>query len=78
MDMERKLIKVGTSFGVTFPVDYVRKERLKLGDTICMNLEKVSSRKQASKRTVIRPEVIEWVNRFIEEDRDLLELLKDA
>ena len=76
--MERKLIKIGASFGLTLPVNYIRKERLKLGDTIRMNPEKVSSRKQSSKRTVIRPEVIDWVNQFIEEDRDLLELLKDA
>lgn len=76
--IERNVIKVGTSVGVTLPKEFVDQERVRIGDRIQFEPQKVSSRKQAQARKTIRPEVIEWVNQFIEEDRDLLELLKNA
>lgn len=74
--MDRKIIKVGTSGAVILPKTLLKDAGLKIGDTATISISKTSRKKRAA--TNIRPEVIEWVNQFIEEDRDLLKLLKDA
>ncbi len=65
--MDRKLIKIGTSVGVTLQKDYLRKERLKLGDTVRFHPEKVTAKKRSTKRAAIRPEVIAIHKRVLEE-----------
>lgn len=75
MDMKRKIIKVGTSGAVILPKELLKSAGLKIGDTAIVRIGKPSKRKTNPQ---VRPEVIEWVNRFIDEDRDLLNLLKDA
>jgi len=71
--MNRKIIKVGDSAAVILPKTMLREANAKIGDNIHVNISKTKPSSPS-----VRPEIIAWTNKFIEEDKDLLIALKDA
>lgn len=70
--MKRKIIRVGTSAAVILPKSILKETDTKIGDEVDIFMQ------PAGHISHVRPEVIEWTRRFMEEDHDLLELLKNA
>ena len=61
--MMQKLLKVGYSAAVTIPKKSLKELGLKIGDEVCVDVDKG------------RKEVVEWTDRFINQYRSVLEVL---
>jgi len=72
--VKRKIIKVGTSAAVILPKDILATAKVRIGDMVEVSIRKTGKRKKPS----VRPEVMEWTERFIEEDRELLKHLQQS
>lgn len=73
--MKRKIIRVGTSAAIIIPKELLHETNAAIGDEVEVTLRKANKDLRTAQ---VDPDVIEWTNRFIEEDRDLLMVLKDA
>lgn len=65
-----KAIRVGNSLAVTIPQNIVKEENIKVGKSL--NFEIKSIKKSKAK---ITPEFIEWVDKYIDNNRPALEEL---
>ena len=73
--MMQKLLKIGSSAGVTIPKKSLRELGLRLGDNVVVEVEK------GNKRVIIKPfvevdrELFDWTKQFIEKYRQALTAL---
>lgn len=75
--MIKKVIKVGSSAAITLSKEVLRDLGVSIGDEIEAKSDPTTHMLVVEPKTKIRPEVIQWTNQFIEENRDLLEELSD-
>lgn len=75
--MIQKVIKVGTSAAITLSKGVLRDLGLSIGDEVSTKSDPATHTLKVEPRTKVRPEVVEWTNKFIEENRELLEELAD-
>ncbi len=75
--MEQKVIQIGSSAGVTIPKSALEELGVKIGDTIETNIEKKVFSVRSKSINNIDPAILTWTNKFIEENRELLERLAD-
>lgn len=68
--MIQKVIRVGNSLAVTIPQNIVKEEKLKPGETVEVDVRRIKKTK-----VKITPEFIEWVDKYIENNRPALEEL---
>ena len=68
--MIQKVIRVGNSLAVTIPQNLVKEEKLKAGETVEIDVQRVKKAKSK-----ITPEFISWVDKYIENNRPALEEL---
>lgn len=74
--MRRKIIQVGTSAAVILPKSILNETQTKIGDEVEIHVQKVGTDHRPPLQ--ISSEVIEWTKRFIKEDKELLNQLKDS
>lgn len=77
--MQRKIIKIGDSVGVTIPKTVRESLGIKRGDPV--TVEKTADGftvNKADTGTRLDPEVVAWTDSFIAENRELLDKLSDA
>ncbi|MDP2671283.1 MAG: hypothetical protein Q8P13_02360 [bacterium] len=67
--MRQKIIKVGNSAAVTIPKNILEEKNLKIGDLAEFDIQSIS------KKTKVTPEFVEWVDKYIENNRPALEEL---
>ena len=78
--MVQKVIKIGSSIGVTIPKEITQKVGVAVGDMLhivdvrkgSFRIEKISSETGGK---AVDPAVIEWTDAFISKNRELLERL---
>ncbi|HEV8666567.1 MAG TPA: hypothetical protein VN665_01825 [Candidatus Paceibacterota bacterium] len=78
--MDQKLIKIGSSTGVTIAPETLKKLGMQAGDIIeTDDSNEVFSVKAKQKKTSekIDPQVLAWADDFIAKNRELLDRLKD-
>jgi antitoxin component of MazEF toxin-antitoxin module len=77
--MEQKVIKIGSSAGLTLSKEALRKLGVKIGDVVETNTAEEVFTAKAKKKGLdaIDPEVLKWGDEFIVKNRQLLERLKD-
>ena len=78
--MLQKIIQVGNSAAVTIPKDFLKTSRLKVGDSVIVNIDadvsEVSIRpRDVSKRLPLKPKFLHWLDEFMAEYRPVLEEL---
>lgn len=78
--MLQKIIQVGNSAAVTIPKDFLRTSRLKIGDSVMVEIDsdisQISIRPQeTAKRVSLTPEFLRWLKKFTDEYRPVLEEL---
>lgn len=77
--MERKVIQVGSSIGITLPLEFAKQERIRVGDIIQIEATKSKRRTKKLRPTnSVRPEILGMAQDVIEEYRPLLKKLSDA
>jgi len=64
--MTQKLLKIGTSIGVTVPKKYLKERGLKVGDEVEVSIKPVQK---------VEKELLDWTDRFIEQYRPALKAL---
>ena len=64
--MTQKLLKIGSSAGVTIPKKTLKELNLKIGDDVDISIKPVKK---------IERELLDWTDRFIERYRSALEAL---
>ena len=76
--MAQKVIKIGSSAGITLSPDVLHRVGLKIGDAVHVSggQHEVLVRPAEMKPT-IDPHILSWTNEFIEKNRALLERLAD-
>lgn len=82
---KRKIIKVGNSYAVTLPREFIKDGKLKVGDELFLSsdssvktiiLEKTINKPSKNKaNTDITPEFKNWVDGYIKDKKTLLEKL---
>lgn len=78
--MAQKIIKIGSSAGVTLSPDALKSARLDIGDAVDVSVHPASRTITMRPRSVasgVSPDVITWTNVFIEKNRALLKRLAD-
>lgn len=70
--MQRKLMKIGNSVGFLIPKSFLNELSVGIGDMVDIQLSKIG---EGSGKKVLNPEVIKWVNEFIEEYKPMLKNL---
>lgn len=73
--MQRKLIKVGSSAAVLVPKAVLDELKVKIGDTIHVEMAKKARPVAPS---VVDPEIVQWTKDFIDQYRPLLKRLSKA
>ena len=66
--MTQKVIKIGTSAGVTIPKKVLDEQGIKIGDEIDVSIKPVQK---------VEKEVLDWTDRFIEQYHSALKALAD-
>ena len=66
--MTQKVIKIGSSAGVTIPKKVLEKLSIKIGDEVDVSVKPTQK---------VRKEVLDWTNRFIEQYHSALKALAD-
>lgn len=74
--MKRKIIRVGTSAAVILPKSLLEETQTKIGDEVDVSVQQLDHSK--TQALPVSPEVIEWTDRLIDENLELLKQLKDA
>jgi antitoxin component of MazEF toxin-antitoxin module len=59
--MKRKLIKVGTSAAVLIPADVLKKQGVKIGDVVEIEI----SKKSRVKKPAVDPALLEWTEKLM-------------
>jgi len=78
--MEQKLIKIGSSTGVTIAPETLKKLGMQAGDIIetdDSNQMFSVKPKQKNIHGTVAPQIVAWADEFIEKNRELLDRLKD-
>ncbi len=79
--MEQKVIKIGSSIGVTIPKNSLKELGVKVGDSVETETNAAAKtftvKFQTSDQSPVDPVVIEWTDEFIAKNRELLERLKN-
>lgn len=77
--MAQKIIKIGSSVGITIPKDILERVRISAGDIVQVEVSNDSRRITIEPlRTsvpIVDPKLIAWTDSFIETNRTLLERL---
>ena len=68
-NMRQKIIRVGNSAAVTIPKKVLEEKSLNIGDVAEFDIQPVG------KKTKVTPEFVEWVDKYIENNRPALEEL---
>lgn len=73
----QKIIKIGNSAGVILPIDFVRTNKLKLGDKIEMTLHKASKSilltpAKFKSKVMKRYDFFNWLDEYTEKNKDLI------
>lgn len=73
--MSQKVIKIGKSTGVTLSKDILEKINLKAGDEVVVNYDEKKGCVYINPKTkvLVKKLTIKWADKFIEENRSLLE-----
>lgn len=69
--MIQQIIRVGNSVAVTIPQAVIKEKKLKVGDAVQVEIEKV----EKTRKTTLTPAFIKWVDKYIENNRPALEEL---
>lgn len=79
--MIQKVIQIGTSIGVVIPKHVAQKTGVRVGDEIELiettDGRLVFEKTQPAAQNIVSPDVVAWTNDFIQENRELLDRLKD-
>jgi len=78
--MAQKIIKIGSSVGITLSPDALESVRLRVSDSVDVSIHPASRTitiRPQRMRVGINPDIITWTNAFIEKNRTLLERLAD-
>ena len=83
--MIQKIIRIGNSAGITIPKEYLEAIRSKIGSKVQVKLDSdvghiIVDVPQKTKKQATRPvakEFQQWLDTFVEEDKDLLNELAD-
>lgn len=79
--MTQKIIKVGSSAGLTISPDVLKTLGMKVGDSVEVSAHPsthaMTVRAQKKGKGSVNPDVITWTNAFIDKNRKLLTRLAD-
>ncbi|MDD2786356.1 MAG: AbrB/MazE/SpoVT family DNA-binding domain-containing protein [Patescibacteria group bacterium] len=70
--MQRKIIKIGSSAAVILPKEVLHERKLKVGDFVNVTISKDGGDEA---NVAIDPRIVQWTDKFIEENRSLLKKL---
>lgn len=73
--MAQKILKVGSSLGVTIPRAAVEELGLKLGDRVTLDVDKKTRSFRVATGSAASEELVVWTRKFIERYRPALEAL---
>ena len=80
---KQKIIKVGNSYAITIPAEFVKEGKLAVGDELVVEHNAQNGSRyiqKASKRLKpgLTPEFFEWLDETIEKDKDLIKQLANT
>lgn len=77
--MAQKVIQIGTSAGITLSPEVLATIGVKVGDTVNVSTAKgeVIVRPTRESKSAIDPEILAWTDKFVDENRELLNRLAD-
>lgn len=73
--MTQKVLKVGSSAAVTIPKKSLEELRLKIGDTVRVEIDRKRQAVIIEPMEKIDKELLEWTKKFIDKYRSALEAL---
>lgn len=77
--MQRKVIKVGTSAAVVLPKHILKERKIRIGDMVDLEFNKMSKpSNKSSYQHQIDPRIVEYAEACAEEYKELLKKLVDA
>lgn len=75
--MIQKVLKIGSSIGITIPKKSLKDLGLKAGDSVRVEVDSATRSVRISPAVHVDPELVEWADNFIKEYRPALEELAD-
>ena len=76
----QKIIKVGNSYGIIFPIDFIRLAKLKVGDKVEVEVDRATQSilitpKKINSKIMRKFEFYNWLNEYTEKNKELIKAL---
>lgn len=69
--MIQQTIQIGNSVGVIIPKNVLKEKKIRVGDKVQVDVEPIKK----GRKTTLTPQFLDWVDKYIENNRPALEEL---